>query len=206
MQSKAWVRSGDRQHVHDEVLDARADLLAEPGAATVPDLHDHQRPDATRDANQTRQVAQEPQGDASTPRATDYACGGDRLCRQPGTGTSPNSWRNWLIRLGVVVEFPLELEQRLYPKLSAGAGSAEARSPVGPTRATWSVSFSCLCREVACCLLWFTRQTRALATVAQFLRRFGITCPAFKKGVPIVSLSFGRARGKRKARRLATAG
>jgi hypothetical protein len=54
MQREAEVRFDDRMLVHDEVVDARADLLPKHGAPTAADHHDHQRPEAPRDAYQRR--------------------------------------------------------------------------------------------------------------------------------------------------------
>jgi hypothetical protein len=60
------LRLGDGQHVHDAILNARADILSEHGAAISTDRHDHQRPEAQRDADQCRQVEQQPPGQKSS--------------------------------------------------------------------------------------------------------------------------------------------
>jgi hypothetical protein len=204
MQSKTRVRFGDRQQVHDEDVDARADLLAEPGAATVPDLHDHQRPEAPRDANQTRQIAQEPQGEASTLRAAD--CEGGMLLRQPGAGTSANSWRNWLIGSGFLAEFPPNLNNGSTPNSAPEQGR---RRP----GARWlQLARHGRCRSLACTAKSLAARSGSpdkIAPSAPSLNSSaasGSAPPAFEKGLPIVLLSFGGARGERKARRLATAG
>jgi hypothetical protein len=57
---------GHGQHCHQGVVDARVDLLSARGFATVADHEDHQRPEAQRDADESRQVAQEPQGETAT--------------------------------------------------------------------------------------------------------------------------------------------
>ena len=62
----------DGEHVHDGFVHTAVDRLSANCSVTAADHHDHQRPEAPRDADQSRQVAQEPQGDASTLHAADY--------------------------------------------------------------------------------------------------------------------------------------
>jgi hypothetical protein len=62
--AQAGLRHG--QHRHQGFVDAGIDLLSARGSATAADQEDHQRPEAQRDADESRQVAQEPQGEAAT--------------------------------------------------------------------------------------------------------------------------------------------
>jgi hypothetical protein len=62
----AQARFSHGQHCHQGVVDARVDPLSARGSATAADQEDHQRPEAQRDADESRQVAQEPQREAAT--------------------------------------------------------------------------------------------------------------------------------------------
>ncbi len=56
---------------------ALADLLSGRGAASVDDHEDHQRPEAEHDAEQGRDVTQQPQGEAPAFHGRDYKRAGD---------------------------------------------------------------------------------------------------------------------------------
>jgi hypothetical protein len=62
----AQARFGHGQHGHQGFVDAGIDLLSARSFATVADHEDHQRPEAQRDTDQGRQIAQEPQGETAT--------------------------------------------------------------------------------------------------------------------------------------------
>jgi len=62
----------DGEHLHQGVVDAAMNLLSAHGSPTAADHQDHQRPETQRDAEEGRQIAQEPQGDAATLHAADY--------------------------------------------------------------------------------------------------------------------------------------
>jgi hypothetical protein len=62
----AQARFSHGQHCHQGVVDARVDPLSARSFATVADHEDHQRPEAQRDTDKSRQVAQEPQGETPT--------------------------------------------------------------------------------------------------------------------------------------------
>jgi hypothetical protein len=62
----AQARFSHGQHCHQGVVDAGIDPLSARSFATVADHEDHQRPEAQRDADESRQVAQEPQGETAT--------------------------------------------------------------------------------------------------------------------------------------------
>ena len=122
-------RLGDGEHLHDTFIGARADLLSKHGAATVGDHHDHQRPENQHDADQCRQVAQEPQGNASTLHAADYTL--PFTPADPVPLFPPNCSGKWLMRLEFVAVFPPNRDND-FPPNSAPFPSLQA-APSGPS-------------------------------------------------------------------------
>jgi hypothetical protein len=68
----AQARFGDGDHLHDVVVDGRIDFPSQHGFATVGDHDDQQRPEAQEDAQQGRDVTQEPEGPGPTVHGRDY--------------------------------------------------------------------------------------------------------------------------------------
>jgi hypothetical protein len=98
------MRFRDREHVHYALESARADLLARHGSATGADHHNHQRAKTSHDADQSRQIPQEPQGDMSTLHAADCTAAFSPADLAP---LFPPDFRSeWLIGLKFVTEFP----------------------------------------------------------------------------------------------------
>ena len=61
-----------REHQHQVLVDRGRNLLSAHGLGPVGDHHDHQRPEAQRDADQGRQIADEPQGESPALHGRDY--------------------------------------------------------------------------------------------------------------------------------------
>ena len=63
---------GHGQHRHEMLVDGGIDLLPAHGFLPVDDHEDHQRPEAQHDAQQGRDVAQEPKGESPVLHGGDY--------------------------------------------------------------------------------------------------------------------------------------
>ena len=63
---------GQRQQAHQRLVDMGGDRLPAHGPVTVADHQDHQRPEAQRETDQGRHIAQEPQGEGLALHGREY--------------------------------------------------------------------------------------------------------------------------------------